>query len=88
MRAAEGPIMTVTAFKDKFALAKKGDWITYYTGFILADRAPSLKVHSATDCSNLAKLSDAVYDIYQIGKARLLQRRLGENKYEYIAVKR
>lgn len=58
------------------ALAPK-ERVVYWTGYVARDRAKSSR---ADDISNIA------YQHYLAGRVDLVQRRLGENVYDYIAI--
>jgi hypothetical protein len=69
--------MTKREFTREFAGARPGTWITYYYGFLWADRQLS---------KDLDKLAKAAWALYTNGEAALVQRRNGSG-CEYWAVK-
>lgn len=66
-------------FKKVLAAVRHKAWITYYTGFMFADRQKDPAVD---------ELGKEAYKALKDGRVLLVQRRVRPNIYDYIAVKR
>lgn len=59
--------------------AQRGQWILYHVGYLFTDR---------TKDRQLSTMALVLYNQYLDGEVCLVQRRLGDMRYEYYAVKR
>lgn len=71
-------VNTVDGFKAALAVAKKGGGIVYHTGFLMGDRLYD---------GGLRLVADAAMRAATAQQVSLVQRRLGERVFEYIAIK-
>lgn len=74
--------MTRVTFLSALSAARKGEKIIYHTGWLMTDRrfGPTFdRVHA---------VATAAMEAWNDARVHLVQRRLGPNVYEYIAVKR
>ena len=71
--------------------SKPGDTLTYHTGFLAQDR---LNVYSfggdvfTTINTTVDWVGNAMWKAYQRGIVSLFQKKLGDNRYSYIAKRR
>lgn len=70
---------TAEEFKKILSAVRHRTWITYYTGFIFADRQKDTAVD---------ELGKEAYKAFKDGRVLLVQRRVRPDVYDYIAVKR
>jgi len=60
---------------------KPGEQFTYHIGMLLADRE-----FPAADYQRVNDVGRAAYEAYERGQVLLVQHRLGENCYQYLAI--
>lgn len=73
------PVLSLSSTLQRLKLAPRGQWVIYHTGYLFMDRIQYTQLNS---------LAHAVYVKYVAGEVCLVQRRLGDMRYEYYAVKR
>lgn len=86
----------VEAFRKWLQSARAGSIYVYYTGMLASDRGGFILVHDErgeaeyTWVPNLEidALARAAIDAWDAGRVHLFQRKLHEDEYEYIAMKR
>jgi hypothetical protein len=69
---------TKSTFLYKLAVIPRGQSIMYHAGYLYEDRTKQPRLH---------ELAAAVYDEYRAGNCALVQRRHGNKRYDYYAVK-
>jgi hypothetical protein len=80
-------IETAAQLKEFVRTAKTRQSCIYHSGFLLVDREPSPdQPHDDKWCA-LRELAEAAWQLYEEGKIVLTQRRLADDKYEYIATR-
>lgn len=67
--------------------APSGARIIYYRGLLAFERMPSAGVLDQERRQRLARLASRALQAAEDGRVHLLQRRLGDNDYLYIAIK-
>lgn len=67
-----------TDFQTRLALANAGERITYHTGDLMFDRVRG---------SQLDVTASAAWDAHLAGECLLVQKRIGPNVWEYIAIR-
>lgn len=71
---------------DWLVTAEPGQMLTYHRGLLALDVDPRALRMNAADCANLAALAQRLRDEADRGTLHLLQRRLGREHFDYIAV--
>ena len=79
---------TENEFGDRLADAAPGDVITYYVGMLAADRAANSLTLTETRRIELNALADRVLRLAEAGRVHLLQRRVGPDRFAYLATVR
>lgn len=74
-------------FVDWLVDAEPGDATAYYRGHLSHDRCESTKVHSPEDRRRLVAIAKRALAAQESGSVHLVQRRLGEADFLYIAVR-
>jgi hypothetical protein len=91
-RAHSATQLAVDAFRQKFQSARPGTPVPYYTGFLCHDSyGLTLDNHGkevTVPVEPAKSLGDAARELYWQGRAELVQRRLAEGVFQYVAVKR
>ena len=78
-------LLSIKKFEDWINKSRKGDKISYYRGYIMA---PHLQKFSpTTDERRVGSLKRRVMHAYNSSVVTLVQRKLGDFDYEYIAVR-
>lgn len=85
--------MTADELQKWIDTATAGQVITYYTGFLGRDRFSGDIVtfkdeNLYLEVPDIADLAEVAITAFDIGKVHLFQRKLAENRYDYIAMKR
>lgn len=75
----------LTRFGEWLFTAKPGDAFVYHIGYLPVDRHARFDWHPGKKVDVLAKI---VYGHYMMGRCLLVQKRVDEGIFEYIAVKR
>lgn len=90
--ALEQAQKAVEAFRRKFASAIPGTQVPYYTGFLCHDSyitvTDSKGIERSVSQEPAYSLGRAAMALYKAGAAELLQRRVSEGTFQYLAVKR
>jgi hypothetical protein len=73
--------------------AERGDHFVYHVGHIAQDRwigtyGPAITSLTFEPDGEVSAIADAAYEQYMLGRVSLVQRKIGENTYEYIAQRR
>jgi hypothetical protein len=71
-------VLARTEFQSLLASARRGEAIVYYTGYLLNDRKEG---------SQLEATADAAWAEHVAGRCLLVQKRIADGVYEYIAIK-
>ncbi len=80
--------MTPIAANEWLASAQPKSRIVYHVGMLMADRQPQgRKSEAEKQARELGEVARAFMDASEKGRVRLVQRRLGDSQYEYIAVR-
>lgn len=66
--------------------ARRGDWIIYHVGLLMADRLPSASLTKRIGAERIHKVAKAAWQAAQDNQVLLFQRRNGAG-CEYVAVK-
>lgn len=74
-------------FCDWLASALPGDRIEYHRGFLSMDRTAATRRLPEPSRRHLEQLAGVVLEFAQNRRVHLIQRRLGDDQYSYIAVK-
>jgi hypothetical protein len=77
-------IETAAGLREFVRIAKPKQACIYHSGFLLVDRVPSFD--NEAWCV-VREVADAAWQLYEEGKIVLTQRRLADDKYEYIATR-
>jgi hypothetical protein len=77
--ASNGADLSADQFNSLLRSSKPGESITYHIGEM------GYKIDMGDE--QLKKLQSAVYERYEAGECWLFQRKLGERRYEYVAIK-
>ena len=74
---------------NEFHEMKVGEKLTYYNGLLSRDRfiTRDMDETQMSVCKKIGQLGDYFYDLFVFEKATLVQKKRGENFYEYIAIK-
>lgn len=85
----EGPFLLIDAngLADWLADATTGSSTVYHRGFLIYDRSETASRLPAKQRAELLILADFAWQMAKKGRLQLLQRKLGVDRYEYIAVK-
>ena len=67
--------------------AMPGDCLEYHRGFLACDRDPDQRTLTPADRRRVDALADQVREMAAIGLVALIQRRLGEADFSYLAIK-
>ena len=68
-----------TSLLQRIGQASRGQWIMYHVGWLMEDRTKNRRLH--------ATASEVIVQ-FELGTVCPVQRRLGDQKYEYYVVKR
>jgi hypothetical protein len=85
---AQPTVLTENALCDRLAEAQAGDVITYHVGMLARDRAPQTQVLSPDRCRDLGAVADRALKLAEAGWVHLVQRRMGEERFTYLAIVR
>jgi hypothetical protein len=75
-------------FRAWLAKARAGDRVTYFIGFLAAGTGPNGALLPAADRHEVFHEAQIAWAAAERGLVHLLQRRLGQNCFEYLAVAR
>ncbi len=66
-----------------------GESMVYYSGFLCRDRyiTTDMNKEQKARCGSIGQLGDHFHDLFRLNRAALIQRKLGESFYEYLATK-
>ncbi len=78
----------VTDLADRLAQALPGDIIPYHIGMLAADRAPTNQALTADQHARLVDLASRMRQLADGGRVHLVQRRLGPERFAYLAIVR
>jgi hypothetical protein len=76
------PVTTEQEFCEWVGGAVPGSWCRYHRGFLMIDT----EVGAVRAKAILRRLRDRVWLAYELGQVLLVQRRVGENTFDYLAV--
>jgi hypothetical protein len=79
-------LLDENGFVDWLVTAEPGQALVYRRGLLALDVDPRALRMSAADRANLAALAQRLRDEADQGRLHLLQRRLGPERFDYIAV--
>lgn len=87
------PIRTVTAISEVelsawVAQAEPGDALEYHVGFLVLDRSTNGQSMTHERRISLAKTSTRVLQLAEQGFIHLVQRRIGPDRFSYLAIAR
>ncbi len=68
--------------------ARKGDRITYFRGYLCDPWIQPYDKVKHEDHPRIQRFQKYVYDLYELGKLTLVQKRHGDWDYEYMAIKK
>jgi len=86
--AADGDILTLNAFCDRLAAAAPGETLTYYVGMLAHDCGAMSLVLPEPRRLELCAIASRALQLAEAGRVHLLQRRLGPERFAYLAVVR
>jgi hypothetical protein len=86
-RIAESPL-TETMFCAWYGSAVPGDRIVYYRGFLAIDVSPFTFKLLDADRRTLLRVAERALQLAEDGLVHLVQRRMGEGDFTYIAIAR
>lgn len=86
-RAAEPPL-TETMFCTWFGAAVPGDRIVYHRGFLAVDASPLTSKVPDAERRALLRVAERALQLAQDGLVHLVQRRMGDGDFTYLAVAR
>lgn len=66
-----------------FGQATTGEWLVYYRGFLARDRSPTASQLPRRVQAELSRVARRALALAEAGLARLAQRKLGPDDYEY-----
>ena len=72
----------------RLADAAPGEIIPYYVGMLAADRSPTSKALTETQRVTLNALAGRMLQLAEAGRVHLVQRRIGRERFAYIAIVR
>ena len=75
-------------FCDRLADAMPGDVIPYHVGLLAADRSPPSKALTEIQRIELNALADRAMQMAETGVVYLVQRRIGRERFVYLAIVR
>lgn len=81
-------ILSLNDFCDRLAAAASGDVITYYVGMLAHDCWPMSLVHPEPRRVELRSIASRALQLSDAGRVHLLQRRVGPERFAYLAVAR
>lgn len=79
------------AFREWLDTATAGHHYVYFRGSLINARGRFENIEDEivyTQNEEISELANAVWETYKAGRVHLFQRKLHDNEYEYIAVKR
>jgi hypothetical protein len=82
------PPLTEVALCTWLGVAAPGDRITYHRGFLAREVSPLTKLRPEPERVALMRLASRAWKLADVGLAHLLQRRHGDEDYEYLIVAR
>lgn len=86
-RAAEPPL-TETIFCAWYGSAVPGDRIVYHRGFLAVDASPLTSTVPDAERRALLRVAERALQLAQDGLVHLVQRRMGDGDFTYLAVAR
>ena len=86
--AVDTDILSLNEFCDRLASAASGDVITYYVGMLAHDCWPMSLVHPEPRRVELCSIASRALQLSDAGRVHLLQRRVGLERFAYLAVVR
>lgn len=81
-------ILSLNAFCDRLAAAAAGDVITYYIGMLAHDCGAMSLVHAEPRRMELCAIASRALQLSDAGRVHLLQRRIGPERFAYLAIVR
>ena len=80
----DGYLLTTSVFRRWVAIAAIGNQLVYHEGYLACDRAPEIPT---AESRRLHKVAQVIMNAAEDGRVHLVQRRLGEGRFAYIAVR-
>ena len=82
------PVASAIEFCIWLSHAKPGDTLEYYRGLLAADREPVTGRLSKAECLVLREIANFAWRAADKGLLHLVQRRLGSDRFSYLAIAR